>query len=109
MIAYSQPTYASSPFLKFFLIITSLLLSVKGGGSINLNTMTIAAKATATLMGVPEMPVEISGSLSDPQTSYKLMGALAGTIGNIGGTVVDIVGGVLTAPFRLFMGKKSIQ
>ena len=32
MIAYSQPTYASSPFLKFFLIITSLLLSVKGGG-----------------------------------------------------------------------------
>lgn len=86
-----------------------VMLSVKGGGSINLNTMTIAAKATATLMGVPEMPVEISGSLSDPQTSYKLMGALAGTIGNIGGTVVDIVGGVLTAPFRLFMGKKSIQ
>lgn len=86
-----------------------VMLSVKGGGSINLNDMTIAAKATATLMGVPEMPVEISGSLHDPQTSYKLMGALAGTIGNIGGTVVDIVGGVITAPFRLFMGKRTIQ
>lgn len=85
------------------------MLSVHGGGSIDLNTMTIDAKATATLMGVPEMPVEIHGSIADPKTSYKIMGAVAGTIGNIGGTVVDIVGNVLTAPFRLFMGKKSIQ
>lgn len=83
------------------------MLSVTGGGSINLNTQTISAKATATLLGVPEIPVEISGPLNNPRTSYKIVGAVAGTIGNLGGTVLDIVGGVLTAPFRLF-GKKTI-
>lgn len=90
-------------------LLDGTMLSVRGGGVINLNTMTIDAKATATLLGVPEMPLTITGSLADPKTSYKLMGAVAGTIGNIGGTVLDIVGGVITAPFRLFMGKKTLR
>lgn len=87
----------------------SPLLAVRGGGSVDLNTRTIAARATAELMGVPEIPVEISGSLDNPRSSYNIAQALTGTIGNIGGTVVDIVSGVLTAPFRLIMGKKNIQ
>ncbi|MCH5276464.1 MAG: AsmA family protein [Desulfovibrionaceae bacterium] len=87
----------------------SPILSVRGGGSVDLNSRIIAAKATAELIGVPHIPVEISGSLDDPQTSYSVAEALAGTIGNIGGTVVDIVSGVLTTPFRLLMGKKTIQ
>ncbi len=80
-------------------------LSITGGGTINLNTQSIAANVVATLLGVPEVPIEIHGSLHDPQTSYKFVGAVTGTLGNIGGTVVDIVTGVLTAPFKIFSGK----
>lgn len=84
-------------------------LSVTGDGSLNLNNKSIDARATAQLLGIPEVPVEISGSLDNPETSYKVAGALVGTIGNIGGAVVNIVSGVLTAPFRLLMGKKNTQ
>jgi len=82
--------------------------SVTGKGSIDLNTKTINAHATATVLGVPEIPIKITGPLDKPDMDYQLIGAIAGTIGNIGGTVLDLVGGVLTAPFRLFE-KKTIK
>lgn len=86
-------------------LLTGSVLTIKGGGSLNLNNKTINAKATATLLGVPEMPIEISGSLAAPSTNYKVMQGVAGTIGNIGGTMLDIVGGILTAPFRILGAK----
>ncbi len=86
------------------LLVKGPVTSIKGGGKVDLATETIDAKITATLLGIPEMPVEITGSLRDPQMSYKVAGAVAGTIGNLGGTVLGIVGGVVSAPFKLLFG-----
>lgn len=82
-------------------LLTGSVLSIKGGGTLDLNNKTIDAKAIATFLGVPEVPIEISGSFTDPSTNYKVMQGVAGTIGNLSGTVLDIVGGILTAPFRI--------
>lgn len=85
------------------------MLTVRGGGVLNLATRALSADATATLLGVPEIPVRISGTLDKPETSYQLIGAIAGTIGNIGVSTLDLVGSVLTAPFRIFTGKKTLN
>ena len=37
------------------------------------------------------------------------MGAVTNTLGNIGSSTLDLVGSVLTAPFRLFTGKKTLE
>ena len=55
------------------------------------------------------MPVEIKGKLFDPETNYKLLGAVAGTVGNLGSTLIDLVGTVITAPFKLITGKRILQ
>ena len=78
-------------------------LTITGEGTADLAAETINAEATVTLAGIPEMPVTITGSLFSPKVTYRLLGAVTGTVGNIGAGVVDLVGGVLTAPFRLFM------
>jgi len=82
------------------------LLNVSGEGTINLDTQTIDGHATITVAGIPELPLTIKGNLFAPQTNYKLLGAVTGTVGNIGSTVFDIIGGVLSAPLRLIMGNK---
>jgi len=84
------------------------LLNVSGGGTVNLREQTIDAKATITVAGIPELPLTIKGNLSSPDTSYQLLGAVAGTVGNIGTTVFDVVRSVLAAPFKLMMGKRSL-
>ncbi len=84
------------------------MLDVSGRGSIDLAQETIDAHATITLAGIPEMPVEISGNLFSPTTNYKLLGAVTGTVGNIGSTIFDLVGTVLTAPFRLLSGGRGL-
>lgn len=85
------------------------MLDVHGGGTVNLASDTIDAHATITLAGIPEVPVEIKGKLADPETNYKLLGAVTGTVGNIGATLFDLVGTVISAPFKLFTGKKALQ
>ena len=69
---------------------------------VNLAAESIDARATVTLAGIPEMPLTITGNLFKPKVTYKLIGAVTGTVSNIGSTFLDVVGGVLTAPFRLF-------
>ncbi len=78
-------------------------ITITGEGTADLAAETINASAVVTLAGIPEMPVSITGSLFSPKVTYKLLGAVTGTVGNIGAGVVDIVGGVLSAPFKLFM------
>lgn len=84
------------------------MLDVTGGGTIDLDKETIDARATITLAGIPEMPVEIKGDLFSPSTNYKLLGALAGTVGNIGSTLFDLAGTILTAPFRILSGGRGL-
>ena len=76
---------------------------------LNLATHAISAEATATLFGVPEIPIRIQGTLDKPETSYQLIGAVTSTLGNIGASTLDLVGNVLTAPFRIFTGKKTLN
>ena len=85
------------------------MLTVRGGGILNLATHAISADATATLFGVPEIPIRIQGTLDNPETSYQLIGAVTSTLGNIGASTLDLVGNVLTAPFRIFTGKKTLN
>jgi AsmA protein len=89
--------------------ILDTMLDVHGEGRVDLGNDTIDAHATITLAGIPEMPVEIKGKLFAPETNYKLLGAVTGTVGNIGSTLIDIVGTVITAPFKLLTGKKVLQ
>ncbi|MBR5882685.1 MAG: hypothetical protein IKY97_04295 [Mailhella sp.] len=86
--------------------IVDTMLDVSGGGTIDLAKESIDAKATITLAGIPEMPIELKGNMFAPETNYKLLGAVTGTVGNIGATIVDLVGTVVTAPFKLFSGEK---
>lgn len=88
-------------------LLKGTLSSVKGAGTINLQEQTIDAKATVTVAGIPEMPVTIKGDLSNPKTDYKLIGAVVGTVGNIGSTAIDLLGFVLASPFKFFTGNKS--
>ncbi|WP_298068003.1 AsmA-like C-terminal region-containing protein [uncultured Mailhella sp.] len=85
------------------------LTSVKGAGTINLQEQSIDASAKITLAGIPEMPVTIKGPLTHPTTNYQVVGAVVGTVGNIGSTAIDLLGFVLTSPFRLFSGNKGLQ
>ena len=78
-------------------------VTITGGGTANLAAETINAEATVTLAGIPEMPLSITGNLFSPKITYKLLGAVTGTVGNLGSGVIDLVGGVLSAPFKLFM------
>lgn len=84
-------------------LIKGALTTVIGEGTVNLPEESIDARATVTLAGIPEMPLTITGNLFAPKVTYKLLGAVTGTVGNIGSTFVDLVGGVLSAPFKLFM------
>lgn len=85
------------------------LLDVTGGGTVDLTQQTIDAKATITVAGIPELPLTITGNLLDPQTNYKLLGAVTGTVGNIGSTLFDLIGNVVSAPFKIIMGKRSFR
>ena len=89
--------------------ILDTMLDVHGSGNVDLGNDSIDAHATITLAGIPEMPVEIKGKLFAPETNYKLLGAVTGTVGNIGSTLIDIVGSVITAPFKLLTGKRVLQ
>lgn len=84
--------------------IVDTMLDVSGGGTIDLAKESIDARATITLAGIPEMPIELKGNVFSPETNYKLLGAVTGTVGNIGATIVDLVGSIITAPFKLFTG-----
>lgn len=82
------------------------MLDVAGEGAIDLAEETIDAQATITLAGIPEMPIELKGNMFAPETSYKLLGAVTGTMGNLGTTIIDLIGTVITAPFKMFTGNR---
>ena len=84
-------------------LIKDTLTTVTGEGTVNLPAESIDARATVTLAGIPEMPLTITGNLFAPKVTYRLLGAVTGTVSNIGSTFIDLVGGILSAPFKLFM------
>lgn len=84
------------------------MLKVAGEGTVDLGKQNIDARATITLAGIPELPLTIKGNIFAPETNYELIGAVTGTVGNIGATVFDVVGNILTAPLKLIIGKRPL-
>ena len=82
--------------------------TIKGSGEISLANLAINARAVVTLIGIPELPFTITGTLNEPKINYKVFGAVTGTVGNIGSTVFDIIGGIITAPIRLLTGNRFL-
>lgn len=82
------------------LIGTGLL--VQGEGIINLVTEKINAFVHATYLGIPEIPIFISGSISEPKYEVKVITAVSKTIGNIGAGVLNIFSSLIMQPFKLF-------
>lgn len=78
-------------------------LSVQGEGTINLVTETIHALVHATYLGIPEIPITISGSISDPKYEVKVITAVSKTIGNIGAGIFNIFSSIISQPFKLFI------
>lgn len=76
-------------------------LKVTGGGTINLVTQAIDASVIATFFDIPEIPIHISGTITDPKIDTKVLSAVANTLGNIGVNTVELVGVILTMPFKL--------
>lgn len=76
-------------------------LSVQGEGKINLVTETIDAFVHATYLGIPEIPITITGSISDPKYEVKVMTAVSKTIGNIGAGIFNIFSSIIAQPFKL--------
>lgn len=85
------------------LVLQGTGLYINGGGQIDLVSEKINAFAKATYLGIPEIPVVITGTITKPEYEVKVLNAVSHTIGNIGTGIVDIFSGVLTAPFKLFM------
>lgn len=77
-------------------------LMVQGEGIINLVTEKINAFVHATYLGIPEIPITITGSISDPKYEVKVMTAVSKTIGNIGAGVLNIFSNLIVQPFKLF-------
>lgn len=86
---------------NIFLVGTGL--SVQGEGTINLVTDSINALVHATYLGIPEIPITISGSISDPKYEVKVINAVSRTIGNIGTGIFKIFSNIISQPFKLFM------
>lgn len=78
-------------------------LMVQGGGTINLVTEKINALIHATYLGIPEIPVTITGSISDPKYEAKVITAVSKTIGNIGAGIFNVFSSIISQPFKLFM------
>ncbi len=87
-------------------ILQGTLTDIEGSGTIDLDTLKINADADITLAGIPEMPVKITGTVLEPETNYKVLGAITGTAGNIGFSVFNLLGGIISAPFKLLSGNK---
>lgn len=78
-------------------------LMVVGEGTINLVTEKINALVHATYLGIPEIPVTITGSISDPKYEVKVITAVSKTIGNIGAGIFNVFSSIISQPFKLFM------
>lgn len=78
-------------------------LSALGEGEINLVTDKINAIVHATYLGIPEIPITITGTIGEPKYEVKMMTAVSKTIGNIGIGILRAFSGLISQPFRLIM------
>lgn len=75
--------------------------SVRGGGKVNLVNRTLNYRLTASLPGVPAIPITYSGSLADPKRSINAFSTVASVLGNVGKGVFSLLDSVLSVPLNL--------
>ncbi len=83
-------------------------LSMKGVAYINLPTEEIKANATALVLGIPEIPIEIRGTIKEPVTNVKMLNAVTGTLGNITSGFFQTLGGILSSPIHILAPERTI-
>jgi hypothetical protein len=87
-------------------------LNARGGGWISLPDESLDVTLEVHMAGLPAFPLHIYGKLDKPQTSVEMGKAFVEAVGKLGTGVVDgietvgfglldVVGSVLSAPFKL--------
>jgi uncharacterized protein involved in outer membrane biogenesis len=87
-------------------------LNAEGGGWVNLSEKTLDLKLEARLAGLPAFPMRVYGTMDKPQTSVQAGQAIVNTVGRlglrvadgieaVGSGLLDVVGSVLSVPFKL--------
>ncbi|MFV0349522.1 MAG: AsmA family protein [Halodesulfovibrio sp.] len=78
----------------------SLLVSMKGGGSVDLSRKSLDYLVYVTYAEIPTFPVRIYGPLASPKTSIRGAEIIPRTIEKLGGSVFNIFKHVITTPFK---------
>ena len=87
-------------------------LRVGGGGRVNMPEETLDLKLKVHMAGLPAFPVHVYGKIDKPQTSVQAGQAFVQAVGKLGLGIVDgietvgsglldVIGSVLSAPFKL--------
>ncbi len=77
-------------------------LKFNGGGSIDLKKWILNLHGNAEYNNITKIPINIKGSLSNPNLSVEILKTIANTIQSVTGIVVDSFTDIITAPFKLF-------
>ena len=86
----------------------SLLLTMVGRGWVDLAKKRIDYTTDVSLVRVPTFPIRFHGDLRKPETSVRQTGIVTGTLGNLGSTVFDLLGGVIGMPLRVLEGLQDV-
>ncbi len=85
------------------------LIQAKGSGYANLPQSSIDYTILVQLIGTPTLPFRIVGPLDSPDVTMRDVNLLTDTAGRLGGSVFDIVKGILTLPVKVIesLGQKG--
>lgn len=89
-------------------MMSSKSMIVTGGGTINLVTEELDLQAKADV-GLSNVPIVVTGTISDPEIDLKMLNAFASTIGRVGTGIFSIFGSILRAPFDMITHEKVIN
>ncbi len=77
-------------------------LSASGQGRVDLKAETINYTLRVSMYNLPEFPVHFTGSLNNPKRDVRAGQAITGALNSFGSGVLDVVGGIIRAPLKLF-------
>ncbi len=77
-------------------------LRFSGGGAVDLKKWILNLHGNAEYNNITKIPINIKGSLSDPNLSVEILKTIANTIQSVTGVVIDSFTDIVTAPFKLF-------
>lgn len=84
------------------LVLTGSSFNAHGKGIINFVNWTINYTLFVSIFRLSEFPVRFTGSLSSPTRDMSAMNAVTGTLDALGLGMVDVLGDIITSPFKIF-------